>query len=403
MQATISSRFLLGLTGVEKSGSRFCESELDEEFSSLLIDISAETAKQDSRDVEADINGAEQGTTTVSVEAPSSDMMPVLLPLDLFTLIPVAEKTNFAIATEKLAGDETRVRSSPMAGIGLLPDKADLVTGVAAEGTAHRTENKTDDPDRSAYGLKNDITRTGGSVENEPENITAPEFAIRDHHTERAKEAARQEVGPSSSAGEPKSALSSPAMPPLSTLTLNSSAVPPSPMQQLLSRVEAAVQAQGGQSTPAAVQILPDPRMFSKPGDLRILRMTLMPEELGHVDVTLRRTVSGFRVHISVSTETAARALQADLGLLKDRLGDLIVGLPSAAVDIGLREQLSTGPRDVSQQLLSQEGPGSFGGASAGMGRRPSPDRNEIPVQASRDKDDENGASAGILSVGIVV
>jgi len=72
--------------------------------------------------------------------------------------------------------------------------------------------------------------------------------------------------------------------------------------------------------------------------EIKVLRMTLKPEALGHIEVTLRRAGSELRIQIAVEKEAAADALQRDLGLLRERLGDLVAGDNSHSITIVVQQ-----------------------------------------------------------------
>ena len=403
MQATMNIRLTSRLEGPEDLAVKSSMPEPSPEFASLLTDMPAKKIEQDASEIKHDIEETEQDELTASVGTSSSDTMPVLCQLGLLDLVTPPVKNTPKVAGEPAPDGKTQTtsQSSPVSAIS--SENIHQSLDPMAKEISRPPVKIGDDQGVVSRDLKSDAPEKVASAKCKQAEGTSLEFPFGDHRAENSNEAAKQDPMPVSSTSEAKPVLAVAADASRAPVSVNSTTVPPSPVQQLLTRIEMMVKPPVRQSNPAVIHIQTDQRVFSKPGDLRMIRMTLMPEELGHVDVTLRRTGSGLRVHIAVATETAAKALQADLGLLKDRLGDLVTGLPPAAVDIGLRDQFSTAPRDVSQQTLSQESPGYSGGAAAGMGRRSSPDRNESPFQASRDEHDEDQTSANSSSVGIVL
>ena len=83
--------------------------------------------------------------------------------------------------------------------------------------------------------------------------------------------------------------------------------------------------------------------VLSQPTEIRVLRMKLRPEELGDVEVTLRRTAGEMKIHIAVTKEAAAEALRRDLSILEDRMGTLVTGSAAQTITIAVQ------PADVSQ------------------------------------------------------
>lgn len=73
------------------------------------------------------------------------------------------------------------------------------------------------------------------------------------------------------------------------------------------------------------------------PTELSVLRIRIMPKELGEVDVILRRSGGEVRVHILVACSITAEALRHDTNFLEDRLGSLSFAKSAHTVSVEIR------------------------------------------------------------------
>ena len=118
------------------------------------------------------------------------------------------------------------------------------------------------------------------------------------------------------------------------------------PARQLLQLLEATVRdVRAASAIPAEIQ---------HTGVIRVLRMKLKPEALGEVDVTLRRSGTELRVEVNVAKQAAANAIQADIELLKERIGSLLHPESPRSVHITV------------QPLEGNTGAAPFDGSNAG-------------------------------------
>lgn len=76
--------------------------------------------------------------------------------------------------------------------------------------------------------------------------------------------------------------------------------------------------------------------------EIRFLRMMLTPVTLGEVEVTLRRRGTDMQIRIVVSKQAAADALQADIGLLKDQIVNLLPADGTQSISISTKSQEGT-------------------------------------------------------------
>lgn len=138
--------------------------------------------------------------------------------------------------------------------------------------------------------------------------------------------------------------------------------------------------------------------------ELRALRLRLQPEELGDVEVTLRRAGQETKVLIAVSSKAAAEQLSRDLTLLEDRLGSLLTSGAGQTVSVSLQSQ-DTGA--MLEQAPPGAGPFTSGGAAPQGGRdsasdgRPGPDRQSPPYPLARNDRHEEDRRSGTPAPGI--
>ena len=145
--------------------------------------------------------------------------------------------------------------------------------------------------------------------------------------------------------------------------------------KQLLSLLEAPVKA-------LPPMIVSDVRKEVPEGiAIKALRMTLRPESLGEVEVTIRRSGNEVRVHIQLSRQAAADELRDGLDQLNSRLGGLLPREMSPQITVSVREpEVGLGPAlNHTFTRLSGDGVqgGGHGGILSGNGERSSPHKDE--------------------------
>jgi hypothetical protein len=127
------------------------------------------------------------------------------------------------------------------------------------------------------------------------------------------------------------------------------------------------------------------------PGRVMSLRFTLQPEELGEVEVTLRRTGQETKVTIAVAATAAAESLGRDLTLLEDKLGSLLAAGPAQSVTVTLQS-----PDPQAAQAGQAGGGQGFGEAALAGGRgsggngRPEPEQPQAKLNMTRHEPDED-------------
>lgn len=139
--------------------------------------------------------------------------------------------------------------------------------------------------------------------------------------------------------------------------------------------------------------------------EIRTLRLKLKPEDLGEVDVTLRRSGSEMKIHISVTRKAAADALQNDLGLLEDRLGGVLLGGSSQPVTITIRSPDAYTPFGSQLDSGSPGNPPSTDGNGQAThgGGRPSSGKEDAPSRFKRQQTDEEDSHLRTIASGLVV
>jgi hypothetical protein len=165
-----------------------------------------------------------------------------------------------------------------------------------------------------------------------------------------------------------------------------------------------------GQDTAPALQILSQlGKVFSQPhpasassidqnirpvepavtqtGELKALRIRLHPEELGDVEVILRRVGLEMKVTIAVSRSAAAEALSRDLGFLEDRLGTLLTSSIGQNVTITLQPlepDLASGQSTYTGTDQFRSDAALSGGGGAGRDGRPAPEGRPASISMMR-------------------
>ena len=139
---------------------------------------------------------------------------------------------------------------------------------------------------------------------------------------------------------------------------------------------------------------------------LKALRIRLQPEELGEVEVTLRRVGQETKVLIAVTSKAAADQLSRDLSLLEDRLGGLLNPGATQTVSVSLQAQ-DTAPMAEQAPSASSAFANSEaslqGGREPGRDGRPAPDRQRNPSPMARNERHEEDRRAGTPAPGIRV
>lgn len=132
--------------------------------------------------------------------------------------------------------------------------------------------------------------------------------------------------------------------------------------------------------------------------EIRVLRVRLRPEELGDVELTLRRSGTGLKVHIAVEKPSAAEWLQRDLTVLNDRIGELLAVSSEQPVTIVVQSMETTGaqPSATEQRAAGDRGTAGFGTQSDDGSRRPRPGRDDDRSSArGHARDDETDRRRG--------
>lgn len=188
---------------------------------------------------------------------------------------------------------------------------------------------------------------------------------------------------------------------PASTLHFDSALPSPahSAARQILDLIESNDHASRS-AAPASVET----RSLLAGGDVRMLRMKLHPDSLGDVDVTLRRRGKEMHIEIVVTQQAAADAIQADIGLLNDRVGKLLAAEDAHNIRISIQPPDNTssiaGPFSSESRC---DAAGTFGGGAAtGSGEGPPPRKQDAPTpHKERDGDEESQPWSG--AAGLVV
>lgn len=167
-----------------------------------------------------------------------------------------------------------------------------------------------------------------------------------------------------------------------------------SPAAQVLDLIESAAPV----SKPGALPPYPGPVAA---GDLRVLRMRLHPDSLGEVDVALRRRGKELHIEIAVTRQVAADAIQADIGVLSERIGLLLAGEDTHSIHI-VTQLADNAPASPSSQAGRYAGETFAGGAASGSGERPPPRKQDAPTpRKEREGHEESQPVSG--AAGLVV
>lgn len=179
----------------------------------------------------------------------------------------------------------------------------------------------------------------------------------------------------------------------------------PSPALQILQQIDRLLSGQAGPtSSPSSVQQL---HMAGPPvvpvAEVKSLHFMLQPENLGDVEVMLRRTGLETKVTITVTGKVAAEALGRDMSILEDKLGGLLATGPGGSV-IVLMEVRNAEPATTQNMQHSEElGSDSealMGGRGFGQDGRSGTNSDESPDRLSRSEPNVEDPSTG-LAVGV--
>jgi hypothetical protein len=180
----------------------------------------------------------------------------------------------------------------------------------------------------------------------------------------------------------------------------------PTPAVHILSQISSSI--------PTMMSKVPEPisgqrplpfESQAAPVEVKALRFKLQPEELGEVEVTLRRIGSELKVTINVAEKVAAESIGRDKNFLEDRLGVLIVSGPSPSVTITMEVRNP----DHMSGLSSQSGTGQGSAEAAlsggrGFGRESRSAPHDTPRNSGRsDIDDESHAKKVDSGIGRIV
>jgi hypothetical protein len=164
-----------------------------------------------------------------------------------------------------------------------------------------------------------------------------------------------------------------------------------SPALQILSQIGRAlsVDAGPGAEGTAARQILPHFPTMSPSSELKSIRFMLRPEDLGDVEVTLRRTGAETKVTIAVASRAVAETLSRDMSILEDRLGSLLAPASGNAVNVSM--EIRDPGSSQGQHAEPPEGQGTSdsgpaGGHGFGREGRSEPGGDQRPLTFSRDE-----------------
>lgn len=172
--------------------------------------------------------------------------------------------------------------------------------------------------------------------------------------------------------------------------------------QQILESFENAIPKRSNTASAGTAGLASDQLALSQFRDGRVLRIELKPADLGDVEVVLRKTSSGLKVHMVVSTESVAQLIQTDLSVLKERLVDL-TGQSTSFVNVEIRDsQISLGQQEQrdNNYRSSQDG---LSNSLMGMNRNSNPQRQEVVTLEQRTEADEDISDPRRPDSGLVV
>lgn len=141
---------------------------------------------------------------------------------------------------------------------------------------------------------------------------------------------------------------------------------------------------------------------------MKSVRIKLRPEELGDVEVTLRRNGTGLTVLINVAKPEAAEAVRQDMSILEERLGFTLASGPAQPVTVIVQtaDQSTLLGQSSSQSDWQQHagGAGTASGQSAERDGRSSSGKQDDGLMAPKDRseDDDSGIAAS-LARGLIV
>jgi hypothetical protein len=163
------------------------------------------------------------------------------------------------------------------------------------------------------------------------------------------------------------------------------------PALQILSQIGNALSVDAGPRAEgtAARQIPPLFPTMSPSSELRSIRFMLRPEDLGDVEVTLRRTGAETKVTIAVASRAVAETLSRDMSILEDRLGSLLAPGSGNAVNVSM--EIRDPGSSQGQHAEPPEGQGTSdsgpaGGHGFGRDGRSEPGSDQRPLTFARDE-----------------
>ena len=170
------------------------------------------------------------------------------------------------------------------------------------------------------------------------------------------------------------------------------------PAIQILSQISNALATNSGQAAAGSPvrQTLPLYPSMVQPSELKSIRFMLQPENLGDVEVTLRRTGPETKVTIAVANRAVAETLSRDMSILEDRLESLLAPGAANTVNVSMEIRDSGSPQE--QHAEWREGRGTAdsalsGGHGSGREGKSEPGSNNRPPALTRDELNEEDAA----------
>lgn len=163
----------------------------------------------------------------------------------------------------------------------------------------------------------------------------------------------------------------------------------PSPAIQIMAAINAEAPHSG---SPSGMPSAPQPAQFSSPelpspSDVKALRLKLQPEELGEVEVTIRRVGLQTKVTITVAGKASADAVSKDKSILEERLSNLFN--PGTGSALSFNMEIRDASAGQEQSPMASGGEGFSGTAlpdSRGSSREDRPDRQHQPLMRAEDE-----------------
>jgi hypothetical protein len=170
------------------------------------------------------------------------------------------------------------------------------------------------------------------------------------------------------------------------------------PAIQILSQISNALSMNTGQAAAgtAARQILPLFAPMGPSSELKAIRFMLQPENLGDVEVTLRRTGPETKVTIAVANRAVAETLSRDMSILEDRLESLLAPGAANTVNVSMEIRDSGSPQGQNAEWRDGRGTadsGLSGGNGFGREGKSEAGSNHRPLALTRDEMNEEDAA----------